>query len=716
MKSLDWLWRQPRGMMYQDLTFCWPFFIPARMSLWRALILLLICLGQTAFADIICQWNFNSSEPDGDTATGTLSPAVGGGTAGLIGGVIGSFTSGATPDPATSDDSAWSTRDYAWTTYSNRTAGVQFMASTAGFEEIKVSWAQMNSTTASRYMRLQYTLDGTTFLDFAVIGVMKENSYTNFNYDLSAIAGATNNPLFGIRLLAEFESTAVGGMEGYVATGHANYDPDGTIKLDMVTISGKTIGDNNTSPYIIGSVPDQVLPANGVSMALPFSVLDAEDPATNLVVRPTSSNPAVLPLDNITVGGLGANRTVTVGAAGVTGSSMVSLWVVDTGGKSNSLSFNVTCLPANSSPVISGLVRVNMLAGGLAGPIPFGVHDAETPAADLQVSASAANSLLVPESGVVLGGTGTNRTMTISPVPGRSGVTPITVSVSDGENVTSAFFPLMVSPSPGLIFFEPFDYPQGPVTTNSALLWSRRSGTYGDCVVSNAMLRLSQNCSEDIAAQLIGAPYDPGTGVVLYVSFKVQALALPKVLPATFAHFVVGNTLVGKISAGTTNAVEGTYRLFVGNGPDETPVTFPMSMNLKISYQVVVKYEVDAARTTLWVDPANEGAFHVTATDEADPGRISSFCFRQHDGIGAGLMIDDLRAGLSFAAVTDPGAAPFLGCDRVSGGIRLSWDNPSHKLQSSPAVSGPYTNVTGASSPWDVSADAPAAFFRLRAD
>ncbi len=673
-------------------------------------------LGLRADADTICQWDFNSAAADGTTATGSLTPAVGAGSAELIGGATGSFVGGIGGDPTgAADDSSWSTTKYPETLYANRTAGPRFMASTVGFHSIRLSWTQQSTSTASRYARLQYTLDGTDFLDFEVITVHHTSS-TNLSFDLSGIPGATNNPNFGFQMVAEFESTAANGLPGYIGTTGV-YNTGGSIKFEMVTVSGQTIGDDNTPPYVFPQFGDQVLPANSASAPLAFTVLDAEEPATNLVVLKTSSQPAVLPLDGIVVSGAGASRNITLHSGGVAGTSRVTLRVVDSGNKSASFAFDATVLPANSAPTVSGLAFRHTLMDTPVNSIPFTAQDAETAASALTVSATSLDASLVPPGGLILSGSGTNRALSITPASGKCGVAPIRVTVSDGENTTPATFPLMVLPAANLLFFEPFDYADGSATTNSGSLWGHRSGVRGDCVISNSMLRLSDDCGEDISAQLISGPFDPGTGAVLFVSFKLRASSLPKVVPDCFAHFLTGGTLVGKISIGTTGAVETCYRVFAGNGPNEVPVSFPMSMNSGVVYRIVAKFDVDTARTTLWVNPADEQSASVTATDAQTPGRVSSFNFRQSTGIGPELFIDDLRAGRSFASVTDPSAGrPTLVIASQQGKVRLSWSNPLHILQAAPSPGGTFTNIPGAASPWETPTSAGKLFFRLKAN
>ena len=168
-----------------------------------------------ARADVIARWTFN----DTNAPVTAPPPAVGTGTALPIGGTTAAYVDGATPDNTNTPNKAWSTKSYPAATVGTKTAGAQFNVSTFGYHDISLGWYQQNSATASRYVRLQYTLDGAAFTDGAVIAITKDGSYTNITVSLSGIPGATNNPLFGFRLVSEFENTASGaGAASYVAT------------------------------------------------------------------------------------------------------------------------------------------------------------------------------------------------------------------------------------------------------------------------------------------------------------------------------------------------------------------------------------------------------------------------------------------------------------------------------------------------------------------
>ncbi len=102
---------------------------------------------------------------------------------------------------------------------------------------------------------------------------------------------------------------------------------------------------------------------------------------------------------------------------------------------------------ANTPPSIGGIGNQTIGEEVSTGPLTFTVSDAETAAGSLVVTASSSNTILAPESGIVLGGSGSMRTVTITPAPDRSGSATITVTVSDGSLSASEVFLLTVNRS-----------------------------------------------------------------------------------------------------------------------------------------------------------------------------------------------------------------------------------------------------------------------------
>ena len=174
---------------------------------------------------------------------------------------------------------------------------------------------------------------------------------------------------------------------------------------------------------LIGDVPDQVIAQNTNTSTLYFVVGDTETTFTALTVTATSSNPGLIPQGpaNLTLGGLNAQRSIIVTpAAGQTGTGLITLTVSDGESLSSSSTFNVTVTAPNTPPTLSGLAGHQRISPGQTPPaMPFSIGDVETPANMLVVTASSSNPSLVADNAIVTGGSGTERTVQITPVVGQ---------------------------------------------------------------------------------------------------------------------------------------------------------------------------------------------------------------------------------------------------------------------------------------------------------
>jgi hypothetical protein len=72
------------------------------------------------------------------------------------------------------------------------------------------------------------------------------------------------------------------------------------------------------------------------------------------------------------------------------------------------------------------------------GALSFMVEDEETPADNLTVSATSSNPFLVPTASVVLGGSGTDRTVTVTPATNQAGSTMIVLRVTDADGLSAS--------------------------------------------------------------------------------------------------------------------------------------------------------------------------------------------------------------------------------------------------------------------------------------
>ena len=97
----------------------------------------------------------------------------------------------------------------------------------------------------------------------------------------------------------------------------------------------------------------------------------------------------------------------------------------------------------NTAPGISSFSARAIAEDTSTGPIAFTVSDAETPGS-LVINTASSNPSLVPSANMTIGGTGTNRTLTVTPALNQSGTATITVSVSDGSLSATRTFMLTV--------------------------------------------------------------------------------------------------------------------------------------------------------------------------------------------------------------------------------------------------------------------------------
>jgi PEP-CTERM motif len=172
------------------------------------------CAG-TVDAETIAEWTFEDSYSyiqanpgPGTTLTG-ISPEVGTGAA------SGLHTSSATTWSAPAGNGSshslsaknWSEGDY-----------YQFETSTAGFDNITVSYDQTSSSTGPGSFSLQYSTDGENFTSFQAYGVQQgswnttsSNSACSYLFDLSPVADLNNAPNVYFRLVNAAGTTPSGG-------------------------------------------------------------------------------------------------------------------------------------------------------------------------------------------------------------------------------------------------------------------------------------------------------------------------------------------------------------------------------------------------------------------------------------------------------------------------------------------------------------------------
>lgn len=220
----------------------------------------------------------------------------------------------------------------------------------------------------------------------------------------------------------------------------------GTVRAyyDLATSTGGELPGEpppNNKPPVISALPDQSVEANG-AVLVAFEISDANTAPGFLTVTGDSSNPAVVPAENIVLSGSGGTRTATITPAPATvGSSLITLTVSD-GNLSASSTFTLTV--TSDTNVLISQVEDAVTGAGETVLIPFLIGHASLDPSLLTVSAATDDESLIPPGNIVITGTGAERIAAITPALGKIGSTAITLTVSDGSESVSAVFQLTV--------------------------------------------------------------------------------------------------------------------------------------------------------------------------------------------------------------------------------------------------------------------------------
>jgi hypothetical protein len=652
----------------------------------------------------LVEWNFN-----GATNGFGPAPSFGAGTASLVGttnGFIPAFPANpGTPYDFGDPNNYWGTSLYPSPGTSNKLAGVQFSASTVGLKNIGISLYTRLTAASSRYSRLQYTTNGTAFMDFpsSSTGTAAANQWDAppRTWSLTGFPGVRNNPNFGVRVVTEFENTATYGMSNntnYLGLS-STYNTSATVSYDLVTLTGEAITDANVPPTI-SAIADQTTPET-TPLTVNFTV-GGTGPFT---VSASSSNQAVIADYQLAPGGSGTSRSLTITPVlSLSGVAPILVMVTDAAGDVTTTWFYLTVTAANAAPTVTQLPQTNTLVNK---PLSLAITVGDDgPLGSLSLSASSSNPALVPNANISITGSGAGRTVTLTPAASATGVAPISITVTDvgGKSATTAFT-LMVRPTTNVVFNDFFDYPDGPVVTGSYKLWNTHSGTAGQMDVTSGKLNLTDAEGEDVNAVLIGQPYTIASETRLYSSFTVNFSVLPLTNGAYFAHFKDAGTsnFRARVWATVTNAAPGAFRIGIANGTaGAANAVFPLDLALGTDYTIVTRIVISNGVSTLWIDPVTAASTSVTATDAAaSPVDLTSYAFRQAGNEGT-FTVDNLKIGLHLSDVANVPADVTITGISVSGGtVTVTFDAgasdvpANFNLVGAAVVNGPYT-PTGA--------------------
>jgi len=202
------------------------------------------------------------------------------------------------------------------------------------------------------------------------------------------------------------------------------------------------------SPTII-VLPDQFMDEDGL-LSLSFRVDDWDEPPNLLAVTAVSLNTALVANTNLSIlGDFGHSLTIRP-SPNRFGTGVITLTVMDTTGLSATNTFLLTVAPVNDPPMISAIPGQVIGINTSTAPLPFIVTDVDDPVTNLLMTAQSSRPSLVNVTGIAFGGSGSNRTATVTPVAGQFGYAGITLTITDGAGAfATSTFDVIVNQSSG---------------------------------------------------------------------------------------------------------------------------------------------------------------------------------------------------------------------------------------------------------------------------
>ncbi|NOS70885.1 MAG: hypothetical protein HOP33_13260 [Verrucomicrobia bacterium] len=271
----------------------------------------------------------------------------------------------------------------------------------------------------------------------------------------------------------------------------------------------------------------------------------AANESQTLTVTASSSNTGLIPNPTVTYTSPGSTGTLRfTPVANATGNATITVTVNDAQSANNTASrtFTVSVGPVNDAPTITSINNQTMVANAATSPISFTIGDTETAAGSLTLSASSTNLVLVTATNISFGGSGANRTVTVTPIADQTGETDLTITVNDGTTSTSSTFHLTVTDAPPQNQLLVSTQGAGTVSPNpltSTLVEGKAysmtakpatgyefAGWYGSFNSMNPKLSFVMTSNIAVEARFVPSPYIPNAALYNGLFYEEEAVRL----------------------------------------------------------------------------------------------------------------------------------------------------------------------------------------------
>jgi len=198
--------------------------------------------------------------------------------------------------------------------------------------------------------------------------------------------------------------------------------------IGQTVVATVSLSSSNVAPVIVTQPASTNIVAGNVAT---FNIVAAGMPAPSYQWQRSNTNIA------------GATAASYSFAASVADNGASFTCVVSN--SSGSVTSSPAVLSVNDTPVISSVADQMISRNSATPPLAFTVNDSQVSPGSLVVTATSSNPTLVPNANLLLGGSGSNRTLTVTPVANQTGYATINLAVSDGTLSSSTAFMVTVT-------------------------------------------------------------------------------------------------------------------------------------------------------------------------------------------------------------------------------------------------------------------------------
>ncbi len=578
------------------------------------------------------------------------------------------------------------------TVNSNKLNGVQFNVSTLGAKNVFLSYDSRVSGTASDYERVQYTTNGTSWIDYPSSSTFNNiaSTYVSYANDFSGFPGVANNANFGVRIVTEFQSTAtygIGPSNSFVGTGNS-YSTAGTVTYDLVGIFGDAITNNNVPPVIspitnvlTGLIVTNETTLDNVPITNTFTV--SGDTAPNkFIYSATSLSTTIAPSFQFISNAPGSYSMVVIPnpISGNIAAGPILMSVTDTNGDVSKSWFYLTLTSQFPAPTNNLTIPQTNTLANTALSIPFKVGSPLDSVHQFTYSGSSANNTVVPSANVIIStnspANATNPVVTITPASNQLGVAVISVTINDNNTTegksTTASIPFMVRPNTNIVALDFFNYDgSGALDTISDGYWQHLSGNFHTMTVNSSpnggtVTVDTLNNTENLQTPLIGAPYSTNAAAKvtqLYYSFVINMQDTGNMPTGNGTYMAAFNDGSGNTANvedllvfGTNGAAPGNYRIGIADNSGATTSDarmVPFDLVPGSNYVIVTSLTLSNGVSSLWINPSSQSSSNVTRNADAATVKfnIGNFELRQSGGSAGAVTVSFVKAGMTFNSV-----------------------------------------------------------------